>query len=71
MPDVKLYFVSHSLYTTQPPWCNQCRVFLVLYHVASDIMLNKKERKRLSINRNFAGDYLGFSENPSLRALVG
>jgi len=34
-------------------------------------MLNKKERKRLSINRNFAGDYLGFSENPSLRALVG
>ena len=46
---------------------------LCVLHVslASDIMLNKKERKRLSINRNFAGDYLGFSENPSLRALVG
>ena len=39
--------------------------------LASDILLNKKERKRLSINRNFVGDYLGFSENPSLRALVG
>ena len=38
---------------------------------ASDIMFNKKERKRLSINRNFAGDYLGFAENPALRALVG
>ena len=38
---------------------------------ASDILLNKKERKRLSINRNFVGDYLGISENPSLRALVG
>ena len=34
-------------------------------------MLNKKERKRLSINRNFVGDYLGFSENPALRAIVG
>jgi hypothetical protein len=34
-------------------------------------MFNKKERKRLSINRNFAGDYLGFAENPALRALVG
>ena len=39
--------------------------------IASDILLNKKERKRLSINRNFVGDYLGFAENPSLRALVG
>ncbi len=38
---------------------------------ASDILLNKKERKRLTINRNFAGDYLGFAENPALRALVG
>ncbi len=38
---------------------------------ASDILLNKKERKTLTINRNFAGDYLGFAENPSLRALVG
>lgn len=38
---------------------------------ASDILLNKKERKRLSINRNFAGDYLGFAENPALKALIG
>lgn len=38
---------------------------------ASDILINKKERKRLSINRNFAGDYLGFAENPALKALIG
>ena len=44
---------------------------LTLCSTASDIMFNKKERKRLSINRNFAGDYLGFAENPALRALVG
>ena len=25
----------------------------------------------MTINRNFVGDYCGFSENPSLRALVG
>lgn len=42
-----------------------------IHSTASDIMFNKKERKRLSINRNFAGDYLGFAENPALRALVG
>ncbi|XP_064390451.1 unconventional myosin-Ie-like [Halichondria panicea] len=45
--------------------------FYLLKKKASDILLNKKERKTLTINRNFAGDYLGFAENPSLRALVG
>jgi myosin-1 len=45
--------------------------FFKLKQKASDILLNKKERKRLSINRNFVGDYLGITENPSLRALVG
>ena len=38
---------------------------------ASDILLNRKERKRYSINRNFVGDYIGMEENPALRALVG
>ena len=42
-----------------------------LVPLASDILLNKKERKRLSIDRNFAGDYLGYSENPALKALIG
>ena len=38
---------------------------------ASDILLNRKERKRYSINRNFVGDYIGMDDNPALRALVG
>ena len=46
-------------------------LYVYLFVTASDIMLNQKERKRLSINRNFVGDYLGFADNPSLRALVG
>lgn len=29
---------------------------------ASNILLNKKERRRNSINRNFVGDYLGLEE---------
>jgi len=38
---------------------------------ASDILFNKKERRRGSINRNFVGDYIGYDENPALRSLVG
>ena len=37
---------------------------------ASSILLNKKERKRGTLNRNFVGDYIGFQDNPALRALV-
>ncbi len=38
---------------------------------ASDILFNKKERRRGSLNRNFVGDYVGLEDNPALRALVG
>ncbi|EDQ91894.1 uncharacterized protein MONBRDRAFT_31331 [Monosiga brevicollis MX1] len=37
---------------------------------ASDILLNKKQRRMGTINRNFVGDYIGYQDNPSLRALV-
>lgn len=33
--------------------------------------MHKKERRIGTINRNFVGDYIGFGDNPSLRALVG
>lgn len=39
--------------------------------LASDILFNKKERRRGSINRNFVGDYIGYDGNPALRSLVG
>ena len=38
---------------------------------ASDILMNRKERRRGSINRNFVGDYIGLEDNPSIKALVG
>jgi len=55
---------------------NSCFHFYVATYTiclfsASDILLNRKERKRFSINRNFVGDYIGMDENPVLRALVG
>lgn len=34
-------------------------------------MLNKKERRRNSINRNFVGDYIGMEDHPELRQFVG
>ncbi|XP_030886935.1 unconventional myosin-Ie, partial [Leptonychotes weddellii] len=38
---------------------------------ASDLLLNKKERRRNSINRNFIGDYIGMDEHPELQQFVG
>uniref|UniRef100_A0A8C9KFZ7 Myosin IF n=1 Tax=Panthera tigris altaica TaxID=74533 RepID=A0A8C9KFZ7_PANTA len=38
---------------------------------AANILLNKKERRRNSINRNFVGDYLGLEERPELRQFLG
>ncbi|XP_054858466.1 unconventional myosin-Ie [Eublepharis macularius] len=38
---------------------------------ASDLLLNKKERRRNSINRNFVGDYIGMEERPELRQFLG
>ncbi|XP_066512615.1 unconventional myosin-Ie-like [Hoplias malabaricus] len=37
---------------------------------ASDLLLNKKERRRHSLNRNFVGDYLGMEERPELRQFL-
>nr|WEL12767.1 myosin class I C [Halisarca dujardinii] len=45
--------------------------FYELKKKASDILMNRKERRRGSINRNFVGDYIGLDDNPSIRALVG
>ena len=38
---------------------------------ASDLLLNRKERRRNSINRNFIGDYIGMEEHPELQQFVG
>uniref|UniRef100_A0A915PJ71 Uncharacterized protein n=1 Tax=Setaria digitata TaxID=48799 RepID=A0A915PJ71_9BILA len=38
---------------------------------AFNLFLNKKERRRFSINRNFVGDYIGLEYHPALQALAG
>jgi hypothetical protein len=36
-----------------------------------DLLFGKKERRRYSINRNFAGDYIGLDSRLLLQSLVG
>ncbi|XP_045027352.1 unconventional myosin-If isoform X1 [Daphnia magna] len=38
---------------------------------AAEIVFGKKERRRFSLNRGFAGDYIGLDNQPALRSLVG
>uniref|UniRef100_UPI00358DECC1 unconventional myosin-Ie-like n=1 Tax=Myxine glutinosa TaxID=7769 RepID=UPI00358DECC1 len=37
---------------------------------ASDILLNKKERRKNSLNRNFVGDYIGLDDRPEIRQFL-
>ncbi|KAI8913022.1 P-loop containing nucleoside triphosphate hydrolase protein, partial [Powellomyces hirtus] len=47
------------------------KYFLDLRKKAADVMYNKKERKRFSVNREFLGDYLNYLDNAILKSLVG
>ncbi|XP_034721640.1 unconventional myosin-Ie-like, partial [Etheostoma cragini] len=47
------------------------RKYVKMREEASDVLLNKKERRRNSINRNFVGDYLGTENHPEIRQFVG
>lgn len=38
---------------------------------ASDLLFNRKERRRYSLNRNFVGDYIGVEYQPAIQALIG
>ncbi|RKO84221.1 P-loop containing nucleoside triphosphate hydrolase protein, partial [Blyttiomyces helicus] len=46
------------------------KYFLELRQKAADVVAGKKERKRLTLNREFLGDYLNFLDNPVLKALA-
>lgn len=50
---------------------NAVQYFLKLKTEASDILFQKKERRTLSLNRKFYGDYIGLDHQPALRALLG
>ncbi|KAM4579754.1 myosin IEb [Odontesthes bonariensis] len=47
------------------------RKYVKMREEASDVLLNKKERRRNSINRNFVGDYIGTDHHPEIRQFVG
>ncbi|KAM8920932.1 unconventional myosin-Ie-like isoform 2-T2 [Pelodytes ibericus] len=47
------------------------RKYIRMREEASNIVLNKKERRRYSINRNFVGDYIGMDVRPELQQFVG
>ncbi|XP_047141172.1 unconventional myosin-Ie isoform X1 [Hydra vulgaris] len=46
------------------------QMFVQLKEQACDILGNRKERRKFSINRNFVGDYIGLDDNPALRSLM-
>ncbi|XP_056141830.1 myosin IEb [Lampris incognitus] len=47
------------------------RKYVKMREEASDILLNRKERRRNSLNRNFVGDYIGTDNHPEIRQFVG
>ncbi|CAK6982730.1 LOW QUALITY PROTEIN: myosin IEb [Scomber scombrus] len=47
------------------------RKYVQMREEASDVLLNKKERRRNSLNRNFVGDYIGTDNHPEIRQFVG
>lgn len=49
---------------------NARKQYIRLRQEASDILYNKKERRRFSLNRTFVGDYIGLEAKPALRALL-
>jgi len=38
---------------------------------SQDLLFNQKERKRISLKRDYIGDYIGYMDNPALRTLIG
>uniref|UniRef100_A0A8C5EXL3 Osteoclast-stimulating factor 1 n=1 Tax=Gouania willdenowi TaxID=441366 RepID=A0A8C5EXL3_GOUWI len=47
------------------------RKYVKMREEASDVLLNKKQRRRNSINRNFVGDYIGTDSRPEIRRFIG
>uniref|UniRef100_A0A673MQW1 Osteoclast-stimulating factor 1 n=1 Tax=Sinocyclocheilus rhinocerous TaxID=307959 RepID=A0A673MQW1_9TELE len=59
--------------TIQTAWRKYCarKKYVQMREEASDLLLNRKERRRHSLNRNFVGDYIGMDDRPELRQFVG
>ena len=46
------------------------QLVLWTFTAASNLVLNRKDRRRYTINRSFIGDYINVDSNPALRALL-
>lgn len=44
--------------------------YLELKESAANLLLNKKQRRRLSINRVFIGDYVNYTGNAQLQSVM-
>jgi myosin-1 len=49
---------------------NAIQYYLKLKNEAADLLYQKKERRHLSLNRKFYGDYIGLNNQPAMRALI-
>jgi myosin-1 len=49
---------------------NAIQYFLKLKNEAADLLYQKKERRSLSLNRKFYGDYIGLDNQPAIRILI-
>jgi hypothetical protein len=47
------------------------KYFIDLRAKSQDILYGKKERKRISLRRDYIGDYIGYLDNAALRTLMG
>ncbi|XP_051919723.1 unconventional myosin-Ie isoform X1 [Hippocampus zosterae] len=58
--------------TIQKAWRKYAaqKKYVQMREEASDLLLNHKERRRHSLNRNFMGDYLGMDDRPELRQFL-
>lgn len=68
--DRKYHHYAKIIQRNYRTWKSQ-KYFIEMRDKAADVMFEKKERKRFSINRSFIGDYLNVLDNPVLKALIG
>jgi len=69
MRDRKFHSFAKKIQKAYRKWKSR-KYFIEMRQKAADIVYGKKERKRLSLNREFLGDYIGVADNAILRALI-
>jgi hypothetical protein len=52
-------------------YCNSCRYYYEVKKGGNDALVNKKERRRLSLERPFKTDYINYRQNFKLKDCIG